>query len=307
MERTGGAAITVLFATHNGEQTLPRMLAALHRLRPPRRPWRIVAADNASTDRTRALLDAAVLPMSVVDAPKPGKMAALRRALPHVGGDLVIFTDDDVEPCSDWLRAYEAAADAEPAFGLFAGPITPVPPEGAGPWFEASAAHHPELFAKSEVPAGALPSLDGVYGPNFMLRAQYLPVLETVPEHIGPRFDGRWRRRYPMGQDTRLVRLAAQRGARAYGVPQARVGHLITRGQTDLAAMLERAIRHGRGSALELIGADRLAWARRLKLLARALVAGPAPEVDPARPDPEAFERLWAAHWMRGLMLGAAF
>jgi len=128
-----------------------------------------------------------------------------------------------------------------------------------------------------------------------------------VPEHIGPRFDGRWLRRYPMGQDTRLVRLAVDRGARAYGVPAARVVHLIAPGQTDLAAMLERAIRHGRGSALERIGADRLAWARRLTLLSRALVArGPA-KIDTDRPDPEAFERLWVAHWMRGVMLAAAF
>jgi len=301
-------ALTVLFASHNGAQTLPRMLRALERLTPPRRPWRIIAVDNASTDETPKILREAQarLPLTILSCDAPGKAAALRRAVGEVTGDLVILTDDDVEPEPGWLTAYEAAADEHPDFGLFAGPITPAPLGETGPWFDASAAHHPELFAKSDIGEGPLASLGEVFGPNFMLRAQYVDVLASVPENVGPRFDGAWRRRYPMGQDTRVVMAATARGAAAWGVPAARVSHLVRPHQTDLRFMLDRAIRHGRGSAIELVRRDRLAWARRLKLALKAMVGGVAPAaVDETRPDPAVFEALWKAHWSRGCLLGA--
>jgi hypothetical protein len=309
MESAVLPAMTVLFATHNGAATLPRMLRALERLRAPRRSWRILAVDNASTDGTPDILREAAqrLPLTVIACPTPGKAAALRHAAPHVTGDLLVMTDDDVEPAPDWLVAYEAAADAHPDFGLFAGSITPTPLAGGGPWFRASAAYHAELFAKTEMAAGPLGAVDMVFGPNFMLRSVFAPVLESVPDHIGPRFDGVWKRRYPMGQDTRVVMSAIARGARAYGVPAARVQHLIRPHQTDLAFMLDRAFRHGRGSAIELVKRGRSAWRTRAKLILQSLGVRRAPDPAVARPDSETFEKLWKAHWTKGFFEGAAF
>lgn len=311
MAAVSSPAITVLFATHNGEQTLPRMLQALRRLKPPRRPFRILAVDNASTDATARILSEAAmdLPLQVLNCPRPGKASALRHALPHLDGDLLVFTDDDVEPCPDWLVAYEAAADANPGADLFGGPITPVAYGEPGPWFEAAAAHHAELFAKCEIADGPLAPVGALYGPNFMMRRAHVEVLAEVPEYVGPRFDSIWRRRYPMGQDTRVMMAAAARGAAGHGVAAARVKHLIRPFQTELGFMLDRAIRHGRGSALEMVGEDRLVWARRLKLLLRGLAGsvGKAAAPSEARPDAATFDRLWQTHWTRGLMLGAAF
>lgn len=302
-------AITVLFATHNGEQTLPRMLQALRGLTPPRRPWSILAVDNASTDATPDILRAAArdLPIQVLTCPTPGKTAALAHAAAHVRGDLVVFTDDDVEPAPDWLTAFEAAADAHPEAGLFGGAIEPVAFAEPGPWFHASAAHHRELFAHCEIEAGPIEPVGTMFGPNFMMRAQYLGAVADVPGYVGPRFDGAWRRRYPMGQDTRVMMGAAARGAQAFGVPAARVRHLIRPHQTELGFMLDRAARHGRGTALEMVSEDSRALLRRLKLVVKSAARSLALPKAPAEPDPAAFERMWNAHWLRGLMLGAAF
>src|SRR5438552_3549431 len=146
--------IDLVFATHNGARTLPRMLAALERLYPPSRPWRVLAVDNASTDETAAILNrwAERLPLQVLSCSTPGKMPALRMAAPLTDGDLVVFTDDDVEPDPRWLRAYETAADASPQAGIFGGPINPAPVEPLEVWYELSRAHHAELFARAEVP-----------------------------------------------------------------------------------------------------------------------------------------------------------
>lgn len=48
--------IDILFTTHNGARTLPRMLEALSRLSPPKRPVRILAVNNGSTDETASIL-----------------------------------------------------------------------------------------------------------------------------------------------------------------------------------------------------------------------------------------------------------
>jgi glycosyltransferase involved in cell wall biosynthesis len=77
------AGITVVFATHNGADTLPRMLDALEDLETPMGGVKIVAVDNASTDNSAALIKArsASLPVELLTETRRGKSAALNRAL----------------------------------------------------------------------------------------------------------------------------------------------------------------------------------------------------------------------------------
>lgn len=299
--------LCVLFATHNGARTLTRMLAAVGRLRAPQRPWRIVAVDNASTDESVAILRAAqgVLPLEVVQCPTPGKMPALILGSKIVTGDLVVFTDDDVEPDPDWLLAYEAAADQHPEAGLFGGSITPMPIDPLSPWFEASLGQRAELFAQTELGDGPVEDACAhIFGPNFMLRRPHLDLLERVGATIGPTFaDGR-SRRFPMGEDTLLVSLAQQDGVLARGVAGAGVGHMVRAYQTELGFMLDRAVRHGRGWAIRYAGAGRPSLRRRVKLAAIGL-CGSVSLARAAAPRGPVFERLWRAHWMRGVVLGA--
>ena len=93
-------AESVCFATHNGERTLPILLDALTKLKQPDIPWEVVAVDNASTDATPQILREAAkkLPLRVLASPRPGKHEAIKRGAELVGGDLVLFTDDDVKP-----------------------------------------------------------------------------------------------------------------------------------------------------------------------------------------------------------------
>jgi glycosyltransferase involved in cell wall biosynthesis len=106
--------ISVVLASHNGAATLPLTLAALRDVVLPEGGVEIIAVDNASSDQTRDLLEAAreVLPLVVVCEPRQGKSFALNRALESVRGDLVVFTDDDVLPVPGWLQAYAAGAAA---------------------------------------------------------------------------------------------------------------------------------------------------------------------------------------------------
>lgn len=305
--------LDILFATHNGARTLPRMLAALEQLEAPARPWRVIAVDNASTDETPRLLQeaAARLPLTLLRCAIPGKMPALKQGARALAGDLVIFTDDDVEPCADWLRCYEAAADAHPDAGLFGGAIAPTPLEPLGPWFEASRAHHAELFARAEHAEGPVAAADHIYGPNFMIRTAFIDVLDEVAAGLGPTFQSKKAASFAMGEDTQIMELLAGRGVQARFLPQAEVRHLVRAFQTDLDFMLARAERHGRGVAIRWIEQANRSWLRRARVAyeqwrawRQQLAADPA---EPGAPSAEAFERLWNARWALGAARGAAF
>jgi len=299
--------LTILFASHNGARTLPRMIAALERLDRPARPWRIVAVDNGSTDETAAVLKAAAarLPMTVLDCPTPGKMPSLIHGAREVEGDLVVMTDDDVEPAPGWLTAYERAADARPEFGLFGGPIRPAPLEPLSGWFDVSRRHHAELFARTDVGEGDSDPTK-FFGPNFMLRREHLDLLSAIGAVLGPTFKASLRHTFPMGEDTQLMLTAISRGVRAYGVAAAAVDHLVRSYQTELDFMLQRAVRHGRGWAISYAGVAHPSIRRRLKVLGMGCATALAP-ARPESPDRRAFEALWRAHWLRGAALGAAF
>ena len=306
MDRT----ISILFATHNGARTLPRMMAALARLKAPDRPWRIVAVDNASTDETAQILAEAAmrLPMTVLSCPTPGKLPALKVGVGAVTGDLVVFTDDDVEPVPGWLRAYEAAADAHPEAGFFGGPITPTPLEPLSPWYEVSEGFHGELFARSRIEDGPIDPEDDLFGPNFMLRAEHLDVLDSTPDWIGPTFQASKAKSFPLCDDTAIVMAAGAKGLAARGVAAARVNHLVRGFQTELTFMLERAQRHGRGWAIHYLSAKGPTLKRRLGVIGKGLAGGLAPpKPQAAEPDPARFEKMWKANWLHGAALGAAF
>jgi GT2 family glycosyltransferase len=307
MHTSPDPGVTILFATHNGAKTLPRMMAALERLRPPQRPWRIVGVDNASTDASAKILReaAARLPLTVLHAPTPGKAPSLVLGARAATGDLVVITDDDVEPCPLWLTAYEAAADRHRETGLFGGPITPSPMESVGPWFHHAGHHRAELFAHTEIDDGPVEPTANLFGPNFMLRREHLGLLETASV-FGPTFaDGR-SAYFPMGDDTQLMALARERGIEARGVPDARVNHMVRAFQTELDFMLRRAVRHGRGWAIRYAGVEAPLLRRRLKLLVIGL-AGSVTFAGRSSPEAAAFDRLWRAHWRRGVALGAIY
>ncbi|MBN9555641.1 MAG: glycosyltransferase family 2 protein, partial [Alphaproteobacteria bacterium] len=114
--------LSVIFASHNGGEDLKGMLDSMTRLTPPPDGWQLIAVDNASSDRTGAVLRSYAdrLPITVLEEPAKGKNRALNRALEVARGDFHIFTDDDVLVPEDWLVKWHAAAKAHPSYDLFA-------------------------------------------------------------------------------------------------------------------------------------------------------------------------------------------
>src|SRR5260370_10532419 len=97
--------LTVLLATRNRAAILRKILEAFCLLRQPLSGWKLVIADNGSTDQTAAVLASFAdrLPLRTVSEPTAGKNSALNACLGLVEGDRTVFTDDHVFPHPEWL------------------------------------------------------------------------------------------------------------------------------------------------------------------------------------------------------------
>lgn len=237
--------LTVLLATHNGAATLPDVLSAHCNLKPPEGGWRLVIVDSASSDDTRAiaLSFADRLPLTYMFERRPGQNRARNAGLAALDGDLLVLTDDDAVPDSNWLVELRTAADLHPQFAIFGGTVLPRWPRPPEPWLLEWVPQGP-AFAITDPclqdgPVG--PSF--VYSPNMALRADVLGAGYRFDESVGP--DGTLV--YAMGSETELTRRLVAHGFLAWHCRAATVAHLILPHQMTRRWLLGRAFRYGRG------------------------------------------------------------
>ena len=235
--------LTLLLATRDRAATLAGTLPALARLERPRGGWRLVVVDNGSTDRTRSVAESfgSVLPLKYAYEPTKGKNAALNTGLEYIIGDLVVFTDDDVVPRSDWLQQIRKMADQQACFSIFGGPVLPMwkstPPFWILEWVPLGPTYT-ILYPRLEGPSRAV----RVFGPNMAIRASVFAEGHRFDERFGPRG-----KRYPMGSETELILRLEKSGYRTWHCPRAVVYHVIGSEQLSEPWVLSRAFRFGRG------------------------------------------------------------
>jgi GT2 family glycosyltransferase len=299
--------IEVLFACYNGAQTLPAMLGALEGQLPTRRPWRIVAVDNASKDETATILRsfAQRIPIEIVHEGNPGKTAALLAGSRRLRGDLTVLTDDDVIPNADWLQTYENAADARPDYGLFGGPIVPHPIEVLDPWWTVTEGYHDVLFAKTDHAEGPVDAAAHIFGPNYMARTPVAIEAIGYMQGLGPDQSAT----FALGDESVAIEKVVANGAQAWFVPQAPVLHQLRHRYTTLPYMLGRAQRKGRGvAALSVKGAGD--WRGRMGFLMSSAARGASQyvrQLGRSRQAPERalFVNLYQLNWHIGAIRGA--
>ena len=255
------SVLTVLFATRNGAQTLTGVLEAYRRLEPVRGGWKLVIVDNGSTDTSRQIIAAFErhLPLTYVFEAEAGKNTALNAGLPFVSGDLVVLTDDDAFPRSDWLIRLRDTADANPTFGIFGGVVSPQWETEPPPWVLNWVPLAP-TFTVSDSTLKEGP-IDGyqVFGPNMAVRAEIFDAGHRFDPSIGPTSS----RRYAMGSETEFVLRVMGHGVTVWYTPTAIVDHFVRTTQMRPFWILGRAVRFGRGQCrlhLRLPTRARMSW-----------------------------------------------
>jgi glycosyltransferase involved in cell wall biosynthesis len=235
--------LTVLMATKDRARILRAVLEAYCQIDEPLGGWKLVVVDNGSTDNSGEVVVSfrGRLPIHLVVEPQLGKNHALNTGLELVEGDLVVFTDDDAFPHSDWLTRLREAADTHLEYSMFGGAILPrweiAPPH----WIEWVQQGPVFTLTESSREKGPI-APNWIFGPNMAIRAAVFQSGVRFDPSIGPKGSD-----YPMGSETELLLRLGRQGYRAWYVPDATVEHLIRKDQIKKPWVFKRAIRYGRG------------------------------------------------------------
>lgn len=236
--------LTVIFATHNGKDTLPRMLDSFTRLRPPQDGWKLLAVNNGSTDNTLEILEGFVgkLPLSIINHDIRGKNHALNSAIEHVDGDMIVFTDDDVIVDQDLLANYEIATNRIQDFHVFGGKILPIFPYSIPAWFPEDLPFH-SIFGytrenQSEGPVNPM----RILGANMCVRKSVFDAGHRFDVNIGPNMG-----QYIMGSETEFTVRLSKLGYKSWHASTCLVHHIVRDYQFDPCWIIKRANRAGRG------------------------------------------------------------
>jgi len=203
----------------------------------------VVVADNADDPDTRLVCDryAERLKLAYVVETAPGKNAALNAALPYATGELLLFTDDDVEVPPDWLWETSSAASRWPAHMVFGGKVLPIWPSEC-PQHLNDRQYLGVCFSVLDSDWREGPSFRFTpFGPNVAIRRQVFDAGVRFNPRIGPH-----RSSYIMGSETEFVRRLKRQGYAPVYVPRSIVRHRIRPEQFKDRWLFGRAFRYGR-------------------------------------------------------------
>ncbi len=131
--------ISVVICTYNRSRELRLTLEKFLQLQIPSGVnWEVLVMDNNSKDNTREISAAFQdrLPIRYFFEPQPGKSHALNHSLRVAQGELLIFTDDDVDVEPNWLAGHWEAAQRFPGTASFGGKIVPRWPQTPPVWLQ---------------------------------------------------------------------------------------------------------------------------------------------------------------------------
>ena len=236
-----------MIATYNRAEILRETLTNMAQLDRQGVRVEFVIIDNNSSDATSEVVEsfAGKLPVRYLFEPRPGKNCALNKALNEVNlSRLVVFTDDDVQPQADWLKAVISISERWPDYSAFGGKVHQIMPEMSVPYWDEIRRVLPygeQDYADSECDyrQGHCP-----LGVNFWVRREIFDAGRRYNESLGPhptnRING--------SESSFLLQLRAD-GYKILYSPRAVVGHFIQPEILTPSAFRKRAWEWGRGQA----------------------------------------------------------
>ena len=232
------------------------MLDSLNRAKRPSGGAEILAAANACTDETHALLEAYAqdpgdrLPLRWIAEPAPGKSHALNRAIPEIRTPLTAFVDDDHRVDENYLVAIEDAANRWPDAGLYCGRILPdwdgteqawVHDEGPYRIYPLPVPRYDQgMEARTITPEeGPIPG-----GGNLVVRRNVFGLAGQFSTDLGPHGHD-----LGGGEDSEYVLRAMARGARCQYAPAILQHHYVDAERLKLSYLLKKSYQRTRSTA----------------------------------------------------------
>ncbi len=236
--------ISILIATADRPDQLADTLRGLAECPLPDVEIELIVADNGVGERTEQVCREAdaLLRVRYLAVTERGKTIALNQAVEVANGELLVFTDDDVEFDPAWLIELWRAAREEPAHVLFGGRVVPLWPHQCPRRLEGSAFLGPlyTLLDRGDEPgplAGFRP-----FGPNMAIRRSVFDCGLRFDPDLGPGSASG----VTMGDETEIARQLETMGETAVYVPTSQVYHRVRPDQLSLRWQLARGVRYGR-------------------------------------------------------------
>lgn len=118
--------LSIVLPTYNRVASLRRAIDALLRQDAAPRLYEVIVVDNCSTDDTADWLGSISDPrIRAVFEPRQGLAFARNAGIAAARGDILAFTDDDVEVAPDWVRTILSTLDARPDVDGIGGRVLP--------------------------------------------------------------------------------------------------------------------------------------------------------------------------------------
>lgn len=169
-----GSRLTVVLPTFNRAGSLRQAIAALQRQSLDCSRYEVVVVDNNCTDGTAELLAAITDPrIRSVRESRQGLSYARNAGIAAARGDIVAFTDDDVEVAPDWAETIVGSLDAHPDVDGVGGRVLPAWMNGHPRWL--TRAHWAPLALQDHGDSKRLFDLSnpiGLVGANVAVRRQ---------------------------------------------------------------------------------------------------------------------------------------
>lgn len=129
--------VSIIICTYNRSRLLSETLLSMAKQVSSSTHFEVIVVDNNSIDDTRDIVESKVpnypTSLSYVYESRQGLSFARNTGIKHAKGEIIVFTDDDVEAEAGWLDAIVAAFDNDDVV-CAGGPIRPIWPLEKPEW-----------------------------------------------------------------------------------------------------------------------------------------------------------------------------
>lgn len=246
---TTGVRVSVIMCTYNRDHMLGDSILAVQRQDFPSNLYEIVVVDNNSTDCTKSIVEqiATMSPVRIkyLFEGNQGLSFARNTGISNAEGEIIVFTDDDINAEHNWLRELVSAFDS-PDIACAGGPIRPIWPFPKPDWL--TERWQGPLTISDFKPAQESGEFKGPYypwGANIAFRKEVFAAIGLFPIDLG-----RIGNCLLSNEEVNLCRKIEASGKRIKFVPNAVIHHKISPERIRKIWLYHRNYWQGRSNAV---------------------------------------------------------